>query len=156
MKAALSLIGFVDNESEGRSCAAQLKLGQSIVSKDGAYWRWDGLHIKSNASDRHALFLQQTNRLKELEDMLPQAQQSASQARDTFQSAKEVKTVQQNSFDEAQSNLRQEEQLLSSTQNQLNTLIEERSGLFAGVAKYEEALANIQKDIEETLSLIHI
>jgi chromosome segregation protein len=150
LKAALSLIGVVDDNNSGQQYAAQLKPGQSIVSKDGAYWRWDGLHIKSDASDRHALFLQQTNRLKELQDSLPTAEQSAKQAREAFDIAQENKENVQNNVDELQNDLREKEQALGTAQTQLGQLIEERSDVFSEIAKYEEALSNIKQDINET------
>ncbi len=149
LKAALSLIGVVDDNETGRACASQLKPGQSIVSQDGAYWRWDGLHIKADASDRHALFLQQTNRLKELQDQLPQAQSAAAEALEALETAKTNKTEKQDQFDQLQSNLRDKENALGVAQSQLGKLIEERSGSFADMAKCEEALANINGDIND-------
>ncbi len=148
LKAALTLIGVVEDNETGRACAAQLKPGQSIVSQDGAYWRWDGLHIKANASDRHALFLQQTNRLKELQDQLPDAQRKAEQAQEVLETARSEKTEKQDNFDSLRADLRQKEQALGSAQSELSALIEQRSGLFAEMAKCEEALSNINKDIE--------
>lgn len=149
LKAALTLIGFVENNQAGETCANNLKPGQSIVSKEGAYWRWDGLHIKADASDRHALFLQQTNRLKELLENLPTAQEIANEALQKLQSARELKAEKQDRFDNFQNDLRKKEQMLGSYQSQLGALIEKRSGLFAEMAKHEEALANTQKDIDE-------
>ncbi len=149
LKAALSLIGVVSDNATGQNCANQLKPGQSIVSQDGAYWRWDGLHIKADASDRHALFLQQTNRLKELQESLPAAQDNATQARDALETAKSDKAQKQENFDTLQSDIRQKEQSLGAAQSELGELIEQRSGLFANMAKCEEALANTSKDIEE-------
>ncbi|CAG0905660.1 unnamed protein product [Cyprideis torosa] len=149
LKAALSLIGVVKNTEAGRACAPQLKPGQSIVSQDGAYWRWDGLHIKAGASDRHALFLQQTNRLKELQENLPQAQEKAANADNTLEKARVHKAGKQDYLDTLQSNLRQKEQTLGAAQSELGSLIEQRSGLFANMAKCEEALANTQKDIQD-------
>ncbi len=149
LKAALTLIGVVESNEMGRACATQLKPGQSIVSQNGAYWRWDGLHIKANASDRHALFLQQTNRLKELQDSLPEAQKNAAQAQNALETARSNKTEKQENFDSFQTELRQKEQALGSAQSELGSLIEQRSGLFAEMAKCEEALANTTNDIEE-------
>lgn len=150
LKAALSLIGVVENNDIGRFCAAQLQPGQSIVSRDGAYWRWDGLHIKANASDRHALFLQQTNRLKELQEKLPTARNEAQQALEALQEARNNKVQAQENLESLQAELRQKEQALGTTQSELNSLIEQRSGLFAEMAKCEESHTNISKEISET------
>ena len=154
LKAALSLIGVVDNISDGSSCANQLKPGQSIVSKDGAYWRWDGLHIKAEASDRHALQLQQRNRLKELEARFVEDQQSAQNAVEALEKAQQTRKESQENFETHQSNLREKEQLLAGKQSEQNKHVEARSGLNAEIAKLEEALSNITEDIaglEESL-----
>lgn len=148
LKAALSLIGVVENNDDGKACAAQLKPGQSIVSLEGAYWRWDGLHIKASASDRHALQLQQKNRLKELQARLPKDQAAAEKAHNALTQAQENRTTKQESFEQLQSQTRISERDLSAKQSELSKLTESRSGLFAEIAKLEEALANITQDIE--------
>lgn len=149
LKAALSLIGVVDSDAEGQSCALELKPGQSIVSLDGAYWRWDGLHIKSSASDRHALQLQQTNRLKELQDRLPEVESEAAQAREVLETAQSARSAKQEELESVQSQTRSQEQALGNTQSELSSLTEQRSGLFAEIAKLEESLTNAQNDIAE-------
>lgn len=149
LKAALSLIGVVDSAEDGRTCANQLKPGQSIVSLDGAYWRWDGLHIKATAADRHALQLQQTNRLKELRDQLPQEESRAEEARAKLQEAQDQKEQKQQSLETLQSQTRAQEQALGTKQSELSELTEQRSGLFAEIAKHEEALENTTQDIQD-------
>ena len=149
LKAALSLIGVVDNDLDGQSCARELKPGQSIVSLEGAYWRWDGLHIKSTASDRHALQLQQTNRLKELQERLPQDQQAAEEARTALSKVREEKTEKQEILESLQTQTRSQEKTLGEKQAELSSLTEQRSGLFAEIAKYEESLMNVKNDIDE-------
>ena len=149
LKAALSLIGFVDSHADGEMAAAQLRPGQSIVSKDGAYWRWDGLHIKASASDRHALQLQQTNRLKELQMRLPQDERAASEARSALEAAQSNKETKQEAFETLQAQTREQEQALGQAQSELSSITEQRSGLFAEIAKFEESLANANKDIHD-------
>jgi len=147
LKAALSLIGVVKNNEDGKICAAQLKPGQSIVSLEGAYWRWDGLHIKATASDRHALQLQQTNRLKELKARIKDDSTAAEKAREALAIAQNNKAEKQSALEQLQSDTRGKEQSLSAKQSELSRLTESRSGLFAEIAKLEEALANTDQDI---------
>ncbi|MCI5060459.1 MAG: chromosome segregation protein SMC [Alphaproteobacteria bacterium] len=149
LKAALTLIGFVSNDEEGKNAASALKPGQSIVSQDGAYWRWDGLHIKSSASDRHALHLQQTNRLKELTADLPKIESATKEARGSVEQAQAERSQTQKSFEELQSSLRQLEQELGNQQTELSRQTEERSSLFANIAKFEESLSLTNQDITE-------
>ncbi len=68
---ALMMIGVVDNEDEGNKYHSKLATGQSLVSKNGHYWRWDGLYIKESATDRNAQQLQQKNRLEDITKKLP-------------------------------------------------------------------------------------
>ena len=150
LKAALTLIGYVENNSMGEECAKQLKPGQSIVSKDGAYWRWDGLHIKAEASDKHAIRLQQTNRLKELKETLPSLDRALEEATDAFDEIQSKEQSLKSELQEWQTKSREAEQQLSQSQNKLNRITEERSSLFAQLAKYQESLANTQNDIDET------
>ena len=149
LKAALSLIGVVDSDADGRDGAEQLKPGQSIVSLAGAYWRWDGLHIKASASDRHALQLQQTNRLKELQERLPQDERTAAKARTALEIAQKDKTLKQTALEELQAQTRAQEQALGTKQSELSELTEQRSGLFAQIAKFEESLMNAHQDITD-------
>lgn len=148
LKAALSLIGVVQSDADGSACANDLKPGQSIVSLEGAYWRWDGLHIKASASDRHALQLQQTNRLKELQERFPKDESAASNAREALEQAQRNKSEKQTSLDELQTQTRTQEQALGANQSELSQLTEQRSGLFAEIAKLEEGLENVSQDIQ--------
>ena len=149
LKAALSLIGVVDNDMQGSEMAATLKPGQSIVSLEGAYWRWDGLHIKASAADRHAQHLQQINRLKELEARLPAQQAAFERAKTALESAQAHKVQTQAIVDEVLRDTRSKELSLSDKQSEISRLTEQRSGLFAQMAKFEEALSNANNDIEE-------
>ncbi|MEM8833148.1 MAG: chromosome segregation protein SMC [Pseudomonadota bacterium] len=148
LKAALSFIGVVDDFEAGSAAARELKPGQSIVSRDGAYWRWDGFHIKAEAADRHAQQLQQRNRLKELEEQLPAIEQAAESAEEALQAATSQKETAQEKFDQSQSGGRENEEALTRKQNELRNLTEERASLFANMAKFEESLANTVADIE--------
>ncbi len=64
---ALSQIGVVESQKSGDELAPELKAGQSLVSKNGFYWRWDGYHASESATDMHSLYLEQKNKLIELE-----------------------------------------------------------------------------------------
>ena len=147
LKRALSFIAVVDTEDQGNQIATQLKPGQSIVSLDGAYWRWDGLHIKASASDRHAIQLQQKNRLEELTREKPDAEWQYLEATDKANASQEKQKDLQSKLDAVRSELRGKEQELSSKQSTLNRLTEQRSSLFAEIAKLEEALKRTEEDL---------
>lgn len=152
LKAALCLIGVADTQEQGARAAKELKAGQSIVSMDGAYWRWDGLHIKASAADRHALQLQQKNRLAELEKEYPHMDKAAREGAETLAAGQQAYSAARTAYEDAQRTLRSEEQALSGKQSQWARLTEERSALLAEVARLEEGL---QQAGEERGALEH-
>ncbi len=147
LKRALSFIAVVDTQAQGDQAAPQLKPGQSIVSLDGAYWRWDGFHIKADASDRHAIQLQQKNRLEELKNEQPAIERRYNDASEKAENAQKSQKEIQEKLDVLRADLRSKEQDLSSKQSTLNRITEQRSGLFAEIAKLEESLKNTEEDI---------
>ena len=62
----LGQIGIVD-PAEGPRLQKELAVGQRLVSRDGALWRWDGMTASADAPTAAALRLAQKNRLGELE-----------------------------------------------------------------------------------------
>lgn len=64
---ALSQIGIIDSEAEAERLMPLLKSGQSLVTKQGSVWRWDGHVTGSEAPSAAALRLAQKNRLTELD-----------------------------------------------------------------------------------------
>ena len=61
---ALSQIGLVEQATP--ELLAALNPGQSLITKDGGVWRWDGYTIRPGASSAAAIRLQQRNRLAAL------------------------------------------------------------------------------------------
>ena len=78
---ALSQIGLVEN---GDAFQSGLAPGQTLVSREGAVWRWDGYTIRAGAPTAAAVRLQQRNRLGALRSDLASAQTAA----ETAQSAR--------------------------------------------------------------------
>lgn len=64
---ALKQIGIVANEADAERLLPLLKPGQSLVTKQGSVWRWDGHVTGSEAPSAAALRLAQKNRLAELD-----------------------------------------------------------------------------------------
>ena len=64
---ALTSVAVVENDDDGDRLQASLVAGQSLVSKSGRYWRWDGLHLMPGQQDTSAAVkLEQKNRLEQL------------------------------------------------------------------------------------------
>ena len=62
----LSQIGMVEDAAVGNSIAANLILGQRLVSRDGCLWRWDGYTAIGEEAGGAATRLTQRNRLRDL------------------------------------------------------------------------------------------
>jgi chromosome segregation protein len=82
---ALSQIGVVQSREDGEKLWHALKPGQSLVSAEGTYWRWDGFSIRAEATDRHAQTLEQQNNLKALIKKRPQIEGLVNEARKTLE-----------------------------------------------------------------------
>ena len=74
---SLSQIGLVETEEEAPDQQSKLLPGQSLVSRSGAIWRWDGYTIRAGTPTQAAVRLQQRNRLTALRVRLAAAEQEA-------------------------------------------------------------------------------
>ncbi len=146
---ALEQIGVVDNDESGNKAWEELKPGQSIVSKQGTYWRWDGLVIQSKASDRHSVQLKQKNQLADLQKQLPAIEKSAEKAQSTFNAADTKLSSRITERDELKQKLERTDREARENRYKLNTTIEARSEMNAELAKLEEALHLAELDIKE-------
>ena len=77
---ALAGVAVVADE-EGSAAQAGLRPGQTLVSRSGAVWRWDGYTVRAGASTAAAVRLQQRNRLAALQGQLAAADGVAAAAR---------------------------------------------------------------------------
>lgn len=145
---ALSFIGYVEDDHAGESAAARLLPGQSIVSRDGAYWRWDGLYIRARAVDRTTVRLKNKNRLDDLQRQLPAAQalaDTAQQELNNIQARIAETRLQVQSCEQA---ARQADRDLNHRRAELQRTIEKKSANEADLLKLEEALNLHQDDVE--------
>lgn len=76
---ALAQIGVVDEE-EGERLQPELKIGQKLVSRHGAVWRWDGLIARADAPTASAQRLAQKNRLQVLSHLVDEAKAALGKA----------------------------------------------------------------------------
>ncbi len=84
---ALAGVAVVADEAAGSAAQATLRPGQTLVSRAGAVWRWDGYTVRSGAPTAAAVRLQQRNRLNELQHQLTGATEAAAAARTTREAA---------------------------------------------------------------------
>ncbi|MGE3770043.1 MAG: chromosome segregation protein SMC [Bdellovibrionales bacterium] len=76
LQRVIAFIGMVDDAATGQRLAAQLKPGQTLVSRAGDCWRWDGFTIKADAPTAAAIKLKQKNRLAEVKNEIATLQQA--------------------------------------------------------------------------------
>ena len=84
---ALAGIGLVETEAEGDAGQPHLTAGQTLVSRTGAVWRWDGYTIRGGTPTAATVRLQQRNRLTGLRTRLAEARAGATQAAEARQAA---------------------------------------------------------------------
>jgi chromosome segregation protein len=137
---ALSQIGLVGDEATGENLSADLLPGQALVSKSGTYWRWDGLRVKAEASDRNAMFLEQKNRLKELTKKRPQIEDLAAKAEEVLTRALADRHAVEEKQKEITQTLRRTEETLSQSRAAYTTLLEQQ-------ARYQSELTRLQETI---------
>lgn len=70
--AALSGVGLASDDDAALRAAENLEPGQSVVTKDGKLWRWDGYRSSTAAAAAEAI--RRTGRLRELERLCAEAQ----------------------------------------------------------------------------------
>jgi chromosome segregation protein len=100
LSAALSQIGVVENKDEAQTLFSTLEVGQSIVTKDGTYMRWDGYCIKAEASDRNADILEHRNKLESLKKQQTKAEKKKDEAQTAHEKAARKKETLQNALSE--------------------------------------------------------
>lgn len=148
LQLALSFIGFVENDAAGEQAAPDLQAGQSIVSRDGSYWRWDGLYIRAKAMDRNAIRLKNKNRMEELQGQLPAVQSASENAASALQAAQEQVQACRSSVQSLEQEVRTLDRTLANKRVELQRAIEKRSSTESEIAKLEEALSIAGEDIE--------
>lgn len=148
LKLALSQIGVVDGDTQGHEAAKSLKPGQALVSRDGAYWRWDGLYMKATAADRHAIQLKQKNKLADLSKELPGVIAKAETTEASVGVLNTKVDTLQTTRRETQSKLQTTDNDIRIKRNELNHAIEQQADLQAEIAKLEEALSLAKTDAE--------
>ncbi len=77
LRRALDGIGLVETDAEGDAHHPTLAAGQTLVSRAGAVWRWDGYTIRAGTPTAATVRLQQRNRLKGLRSRLAEAKAEA-------------------------------------------------------------------------------
>ena len=145
---ALSQIGYVETFDDGQAAFSELVTGQSLVSKDGHYWRWDGYCIKASATDRNAQHLEYKNKYAELQKKGPKLEASIAKAEAALAKAEESIEVLKGERKSDQQSLETLQREQQSKANELRSL-EGRASLSESEGKrLASMLANMADDLK--------
>ncbi|BDW87606.1 chromosome segregation protein SMC [Thalassospira tepidiphila] len=152
-------IGIVEDEATGNFLAKNLKVGQRLVSRDGALWRWDGYRILAGAELPAAVRLRQRNRLDELRGELEEADAVVEAASERAEIASEnverldeeieaARTAEQ----EAHRAVRDAENSASSAREEIANIKRDASAIESRLQNAEEAEKRAKQDLDELIA----
>ncbi len=146
---ALSQIGVVEDQNKGKLLAKNLKSGQSIVTKEGYAWRWDGLTITPEASDllntkTEQENLKQRNRLKILEKAITKAEKALSQQQENYNETEINKNQSEQNITQIRTEIEESYDVLNQKRQALTKYLQE-------TAQKESAIKTITDQIEHIL-----
>ncbi len=151
---SLSQIGFVQNESDGDRLVQELSPGQSLVSASGTYWRWDGYRVKSTATDRHSLHLEQKNKLGELEKKRPQIAELFAAAEKALERSINQQDESRQKHESLQAELRETHAKLTELRQSQGNAHEEQAKRESENARLKETIATAAEDIDSLQATI--
>ncbi|WP_417449733.1 chromosome segregation SMC family protein [Kordiimonas sp.] len=144
--------GLLNDGADGDSIAAELKPGQTLVSKDGGLWRWDGFCQRAGAPSEAAIRLERKNRLSALERQLEDAEKKAASAvaaallaAEAHQKAREAEAAQRQVRGDA-------EKALGEARRALVGAEQEASRRASKVSMLKDTLARLAQEEKESLA----
>ncbi len=147
MHLALLSIGYVETTEQGANLAEKLKPGQSLVSGDGAYWRWDGYFIQETATDRHSVYLEQKNKKKDLEKSKQQCRKKLEKVQTQYDKTNEALNSARMQRDEISRKIKTCEDILSALRPKQQKLKDKTLRVKANQERYDEQIVSLQEDI---------
>ncbi len=154
---ALSQIGLVEDDADGADNQPNLMPGQSLVSRSGAIWRWDGYTIKAGTPTQAAVRLRQRNRLAILRRGLAAAEQEAATARTARTAAETASQAAAAAEHTARNGRRECEQKLERARSGMTSLRNQAATASARLAAVDDQLSRITVERDEaTLALAQV
>lgn len=138
---ALSFVGVAPQGSDLLALARDLLPGQSLVSQDGDFYRWDGYVVTAAAKDTNAEHLNRKTRLAELRDKKAYVQNILQKAQDEI-------AVQRENLAELDSDLNSKRQAQRELQSQEQALLKEQSRGAEARARYEQKLEGLKENLQ--------
>jgi len=150
----LGQIGLVDDDAQGKALSGELALGQRLVSRSGALWRWDGYTVAAGTVTAAAARLTQRNRLKALRGEVEAVEETLEIAREASREAREAADAAGERERALRDASRTAERALDEARVQHNRLSQADAAASSKLAAAEEALARLSADFAETVSAL--
>ncbi|NQV55173.1 MAG: chromosome partitioning protein ParA, partial [Rhodospirillales bacterium] len=154
LKWRLSQIGVVEDEDAGWRLAPSLKQGQRLVSKAGAFWRWDGFSATAEAPSSAAARLQQRNRLADIRDQLDGARKDRQAGNDAADNARKASDIAAAAEAAARADLRRRDDAVHEARAALAGLQQANAEFQSRLSAREESAAHIANDLKEAESAL--
>ena len=138
---ALGGVSVVADDAAGQAAQSALLPGQTLVSRAGAVWRWDGYTVRAGAPTAAAVRLQQRNRLAGLQEQLRAAEAVSAIAKAVRDAADAAERRATAADGHARTALRAAEQAAERSRT-------EASGLRARAEQSGARLADLQSQID--------
>ncbi|WP_033068119.1 chromosome segregation protein SMC [Thalassospira australica] len=152
-------IGIVEDEATGNFLAKTLKVGQRLVSREGALWRWDGYRILAGAELPAAVRLRQRNRLEELRTELEEvdavveaAAERAEIASENVERLDEEIEAARTAEQEAHRAVRDAENTVASAREEIANIKRDASAIESRLQNAEEAEKRARQDLDELIA----
>ena len=150
LRRALTQIGYVESEQQGNDLSKNLLPGQSLVSAQGHYWRWDGLRMRAAAADRHGQYIAQKNRLNELEKLKIERAQEVESVRKKLDERRSAETAARQDLDETQQKIRDLEKEINTARPALIRIKEKIAGIENEKTRLGDILKTLTGDLRIT------
>ncbi|MEO1701106.1 MAG: chromosome segregation SMC family protein [Pseudomonadota bacterium] len=150
----LAQVGVVANEAEGDRLSEGLSVGQRLVTKEGALWRWDGYRAKADAPSAAALRLAQKNRLAELDAEIVAATRAKTDAENAVIGAEAATRDAQKSEAEGRNHVRAAQAKAQGARQELAAAERATGELSRRRAVLEEAEQRLRADLNENTTVL--
>ena len=154
LELALSQIGVVEDDNQGEALLDKLNPGQSLVSRAGSYWRWDGYVVKSSAIDRHSQHLEQKNKLHGLLKQRPQIEGLVENARKSLEIVLKKQEELQKKRAQLSEGIRQTDSDVSVKRSEWSELRETQAKVESEIVRLEQVLQMARDDAGEVAEAV--
>ncbi len=151
---ALHMVGVAETKDQAQDALKSLKPGQSLVTAQGDYWRWDGYHIASEAPDVQSSILKQKNRYEDILKDLPKEEAKAKKIEDKLTELQKNYESSQTQKEKYRDKISELDTLLENLQTEIKTEQEVQSETLETRVRLREQLNQIEKRTAEITNRI--